>query len=109
MGVKGKAADRRPKAAKAKAVPARPKQPSLPEMDDRSFQDLDNKAHEYAEVRDERMALTEREVALRGELLELMHKHKKQDYVYQEVEIHVVKEDEKVRVKIHRDKEDVAA
>lgn len=88
---------------------AKAKQQDLPEVGDKKFPDLHNAAERYADVRDERMTLTEKEVALKAELLELMHKHKKTSYVCDGVEITIVNAEEKVKVKIHGKEEDEAA
>jgi len=67
--------------------------------------DLQDLAQQYAEVRDERQRQGNEEVRLKGELLTAMKKHKMRDYVYEDVEIHVVTESETVKVKIHKPKE----
>lgn len=79
---------------------AKPKQGSLPGLEDRALQALEAKAEEYAEVRDERMQLTEREGELNDELLALMKKYKKAEYHHGEVHCWVKATDEKVKVKI---------
>ena len=67
--------------------------------------ELDKAAECYADGRDERMAMTKREVDLQNDLLKLMHKHKKTEYICGNVEIHVVPEREKAKVKIHKEEE----
>jgi len=84
---------------------SKPKQKDLPGMEERKIPDLHAAAEDYAEIRDERMALTEKEVPAKANLLELMHKHGKETYKYEDVEISVVHEEETVKVKIHREKE----
>jgi hypothetical protein len=84
----------------ATAAKAKPKQQPLKGMEERVIQDLQDKAIEYADVRDERMKLSRQEGELQGELLALMHKHKKKTYAYQGVEITVVVEKEKAKVKV---------
>jgi monomeric isocitrate dehydrogenase len=64
--------------------------------------DLQDLAQQYADVRDQRVALTTDEVRLKGELLEAMHKHKLKDYVYEGVEIHIITESETIKVKIRK-------
>lgn len=68
--------------------------------------DLQDLAQQYAEVRDERQRQGAEEVRLKGELLAAMKKHKLKDYTYEGVEIHVVVESEKVKVKIPKSKQD---
>ena len=81
-----------------------PRQPRLPQMEDPEIEELESAAEEYAAIRDERMALTEKEVPLKAELIELMHKHDKTSYVHAGVDVKLIVESEKVRVRIKKDK-----
>jgi hypothetical protein len=81
------------------------KQDALPGMADRKLKDLHDCALEYAEARDERQAIGAREVELKGKLLDLMHKHKKEEYTYEDVHINIVHEEETVKVKIKKAKD----
>jgi hypothetical protein len=81
-------------------------QKDLPGMENRSIKELVDKATEYAEIRDKRQDLTRREVELKADLLTAMHKHKLKDYSYEGIEIHVVTEEETVRVKLPKKAED---
>jgi hypothetical protein len=76
----------------------------LPGMQDAKIESLQNKAIEYAEVRDSRQKLLAQEVELKGELLKLMKKHKKDEYDYEDVHIELVTEEETVKVKIKKQK-----
>lgn len=76
------------------------KQESLPGMEDREITELEESAHAYAAVRDERMYLTAEEVELKVKLLALMKKYEKEKYVHAGVEISVVHEQETVKVRI---------
>ena len=82
------------------ATAAKAKQQPLKGMEEREIKDLQDKAIEYAEVRDERMKLSRQEGELQAELLTLMHQHKKKTYTYQGVEVTVVVEKEKAKVKV---------
>ena len=82
-----------------RAVAKREKQTRLPGMADPKLLDLHKAAEEYVEVRDHRMQLTEEEVELNANVLQLMKKYDKQKYVCDDVEIRVVHTDEKVKVK----------
>lgn len=82
------------------------KQSDLPGMEDRRIEDLHTKALKYVSIRDSRMELTEQESGLKQELLDLMKKHKKEKYVCEGVEIMCVHEEETVKVKVHRSKEE---
>jgi hypothetical protein len=64
-------------------------QPDLPGID-RKIDELQTKGLEYAGIRDERQALLTHEVKLKGELLELMKKHKLEKYEYENVEMEIV-------------------
>lgn len=77
-----------------------PKQKALPGMDDRRLDDLHEAAEEYADIRDQRMALTPKEVELKSNLLKLMKRHGKKSYHFNGLEIDVIVESEKVRVHI---------
>lgn len=83
-----------------KAAKKGPKQGTLSGMEDRALIALETKAEEYAEVRDERMELTEKESELNAELLALMKKHKKAEYHHGEVHCWLKATDERVKVKI---------
>jgi hypothetical protein len=75
-------------------------QKDLPGMEDRKLADLVDSAEEYAKIRDKRQDLTKREVELKSDLLALMHKYKKKEYVFDGIEIRVVLEEETVKVKV---------
>ena len=79
---------------------AKPKQKDLPGMEERRIPELHAAAEEYAEHRDERMEALQEEVKLKEKLIALMHKHGKTEYAFGEVEIKLVTEKEKVKVKI---------
>lgn len=81
------------------------KQARLPGTDDPALKDLESKAEQYVEIRDERMELTKKESALQDDLLALMKKYKKTEYRRDGIEIRIVPIDEKVKVKITSDEE----
>lgn len=85
---------------------AKGKQEALPGMEDSKLKDLCDRAEEYAEIRDKRQDLTRRESELKSDLLSLMKKHRKKDYVFDGIEIHVVMEEETVKVKVSKDDEE---
>jgi hypothetical protein len=84
----------------------KPKQESLPTMENRKIKALQDAAMDYADIRDQRVALSAQEVELKQKLIELMHKHERETYTYQGVTITLVMEEENVRVKIAKDKSD---
>lgn len=84
----------------------RPRQVDLPGMESRMYPDLDEQAHEYAEIRDERMALNERESHLKERLLKMMHSHDLKLYKYEDVEIEIEPGEENVKVRIKKAKAD---
>ncbi len=83
-----------------------PDQKELPGMEDRKLADLVEAAEEYAKIRDKRQDLTKREVELKSDLLGLMKKHKRKEYVYDGIEIRVVTEEETVKVHISKKSEE---
>lgn len=76
------------------------KQQRLPGIEDAKIQAMHDIAEEYVEVRDERQALTAREVPLKEKLIKLMHKNEKTTYRYGNLEIKLVSEKENVKVKL---------
>ena len=89
--------------------PVAPKQKSLDGMQDRAIDELEDLAVEYAQKRDARMAVGKEEVQLKEKILSIMDKGKREKYVHEAVEITVIAEKRKVRVKIHKDEKDEAA
>jgi hypothetical protein len=81
----------------------RAKQSDLPGMEDSALKDLESKAEEYVDARDERMEMLEKEVALKQEILGLMKKHHKTTYKRDGIEIRVVPTDEKLKIKIRHE------
>jgi hypothetical protein len=74
----------------------------LPGVSDAEIEALQDKAREYADIRDQRQALTTQEVNLKGELLKLMKKHHKEEYEYEDVQVKLVHEEETVKVRIRK-------
>ena len=92
-------------AAKKKSA-KKGRQKRLPGMADAKLEALHNAALSYAEVRDQRQALTKQEVDLKGSLLTLMHKSKKDHYEYNGVTVDLVAEKETVKVRVKKAKLD---
>ena len=90
----------------AKEVKKGPRQQRLPEMEDSKISVLEDCALSYAEARDERMGLSQREVELKGKLLDLMKAEKKEHYKRGNIKIDIVHEKENVKVKIKAATED---
>ena len=81
---------------KAKEKPANQ---DLPGMEDRAIAALETLAAEYADLRDQRMALNQEEAALKAKLLVAMKQHGKERYLRGKIRIRLVaKETVKVRV-----------
>jgi hypothetical protein len=83
----------------------KPKQDRLPGTEDAAIAELESAAESYAETRDERVALLAEEVEQKAQLLALMHKFKRTHYEHNGVEVDVVPEGEKLKVKIRKPKE----
>lgn len=93
--------------AKPKPTPTptpTPRQKTLPGMQDRKIAALENAALKYADVRDERMGWTKKEVEAKKRVQDLMHDQGRQRYERGNIEIELVPENEHVRVRI-RDRE----
>ncbi len=94
-------------AKKEKKVTAKiARQARLPGTEDAKIEALHSAALDYAEIRDERMELTEREVKLKDRLLGLMKSHKKETYHYGPVTVTVLHEDETVKVRVAKAKDE---
>ena len=93
-------------AAKKKSAKKKGRQERLPGMKDSKLEALHNAALDYAEIRDKRQALTKEEVELKGQLLTLMHKHRKDHYEYNGVVVDLVTEEETVKVRVKKAKVD---
>ena len=85
----------------------KPRQQRLPGTVN-SIPELDEAGIKYAAIRDSRMELTRREVALKNKVHEAMKKHKLKTYKYGEVEIEVVQGEEDVKVHVKKPKEQPA-
>ncbi len=79
---------------------AKPRQARLPGTENPKIEALHGAAEEYAEIRDRRQELTKEESALKQSLLATMKKHHKTVYKYNGVEVRVIAENEKVKVRI---------
>jgi hypothetical protein len=115
MAVKGKKAGaplggrQVPQAGNVKTVTPinpEPKNKRLPGMEDPEIEELQSAAEEYAGIRDQRMALTKKEVPRQEKLLQIMKKHGRKHYNHAGVEATLIVEKEKVKVKIHRGEKD---
>lgn len=81
----------------------KPRQARLPQMEDPEIEELESKAEEYADIRDQRMELTPVETRLKNELLGLMEKHNKTSYVHDGFDIKVIVESKKVKVRVKKE------
>lgn len=88
-----------------KTVKSEESEKRLPGMEDAKIEELQNAAKRYAGIRDKRMALTLQEIDLNDLLLKLMKKHDRERYHYDGIEIKIVSEKEKVKVRIDKDEE----
>ena len=86
-----------------------PRQKSLPGMEDRQIEKLQDAALEYAEMRDARIAASASEVQSKQALLDLMHSYKKTRYTHGNVYVEIVPEGEKLKVKILKEGEEAPA
>lgn len=77
-----------------------PRPQSLPGMEDTKIAVLEEKAMEYADVRDQRIGLSKEEGQLKEELLSLMKAQKREHYHRGTITIDIVHEAENVKVKV---------
>jgi hypothetical protein len=88
------------KKAAAPEVKKGARQQTLPEMEDRKIEALEELALQYAEIRDQRISLSQSEVDLKGKLLDLMKAQKREHYHRGAIKIDIVHEKENVKVKV---------
>lgn len=69
-------------------------------MENAKIASIENKAMDYAEIRDQRQALTLQEVELKTALIELMHKLGKTEYKRNGISVKLVPEGENVKVRV---------
>lgn len=84
---------------------SRTKQPDLPGVD-REISELESKAMKYAAIRDQRQELTTKEVNLKAEIKAIMDKEKIEKYQHGKIDIRLVPEKIKVKVRVKNDVED---
>jgi hypothetical protein len=94
---------------KENGKPRSPRQQPLPGMVERKIQKIYELAMDYADLRDQRMAIGAQEIEKKGQLLDLMKAHKKLHYEYGGVCVDIVHEEETVKVKVDKAKVEVAA
>jgi len=94
-----------PKNGGRKTMAKAKQQQELPGMEEREIPELEDKGYEYLKARNKRQDILKKEVELKGDLLSLMKKHKKHDYVRDGIEIHVVAESETVKVRVRKEGE----
>jgi hypothetical protein len=82
---------------KAKKIP---RQMPLPGTEDNKIAAIENLALDYAELRDERVALSAREVDLKQKLIDKMHALGKQEYRRNGVSVKLTVEKEGVKVRV---------
>lgn len=70
-----------------------------------SIQELDDLGLEYAAIRDERMELSRKEVALKDKVHQCMKAHNRKTYKYGEVEIELIPGEEEVKVRVKKPQE----
>lgn len=80
-----------------------PRSQDLPGMDDRALGDLEQIALDYADVRDDRMALTKSESELKQQAIALLKKHHKTHYRRGGIELTLVPGEDTLRVRVKRD------
>lgn len=80
----------------------KPKDQRLPGTDDGAIVEIETAAAEYAQVRDDRMALNTEEGQLKDRLQVLMRKHGKRSYVHGRIQIDVIDGEEDIKVNLKK-------
>jgi hypothetical protein len=92
---------------KKPAPPKRtPRARDLPGMEHRAIVELEDAAAEYADIRDQRMALTKSENELKGRMLGLMDTFKRTEYRRDGLEITVEPGEKSIHVKVKKHTEE---
>jgi hypothetical protein len=73
---------------------------------DGGIPELEQLGFEYAALRDKRMQVGKEEVELKKKCLAAMKKHKREHYIYGDLEILVVPGEEKLKVRSNKQSED---
>jgi hypothetical protein len=89
-----------------KTTRARPRTAPLPGMEDHAIKPLEDLAINYAEIRDARIDLNEREHVLKLAAIKLMKRYEKTVYRHNGVEITVIPGEDDVKVKVKRTRDD---
>ena len=89
----------KPKPTNGKAKPA-PRERTLPGMEDRANKVLEGIAIEYAEIRDQRMALNKDEATLKQRALGELKRLGRQGYHRNGIDISIVPGEETLRVRV---------
>lgn len=88
----------------APKVPRKPRQASLPTLEDHGILEIERAAFDYADARDERMRMTEVETKRHTKVLAMMKKHGKKTYRHRTgteiIEITVTAKDPEERAKV---------
>lgn len=79
------------------------KQKRLPGVDDPEIEEIEEAAENYADTRDKRIAMLKKELDLKDVVLQVMKRHKKTSYRHGNLEIEIVPEGEKLKVKINEE------
>lgn len=77
----------------------------LPGTEDAFIPDIEKAASDYADLRDIRMNALTKELEAKQLLLDVMHKHGRKAYRYEDVEV-TIEEVEKVKVERGKDQEE---
>jgi hypothetical protein len=93
------------KAQKTQTRKPKPRQVRLPGTEDSAINAIEKAAFRYIDARDERMELTEREVACKQDLLAEMHKARKDHYQRGQLSVDIVPEGETVKARLKKAKD----
>src|SRR6185436_18740011 len=96
----------KPKAKKVAArKPGRPKAIVLPGMEDAVIQPLEDIAEAYADIRDQRMLLSQEEADLKATAIKVMRKHGKTIYRRNGITIQIIDGEVAVKVRVAKPKD----
>jgi|SRR5262245_4309806 len=87
-------------------VPRAPRSRRLPGLENHGIEELEGLAESYADLRDQRMELTNQEHAAKGEILKAMRRHNKTAYSHAGIAITVIAGEDDVKVRVRKGGED---
>ena len=88
-------------------MPRKPRNQSLPQLEDKAIQEIEDAAESYADLRDDRIRMLAKEVGAQTALLDVMEKHKRLVYKRNGITARVKTGKNKVQVEIDKPEDEL--